>query len=118
MLWLFVALQAMAPFIHAHAGVMQVEHAGFMHLHQGAEGDVAWHGAASGEHGTEVAVAAGVPLRHTVAVAHMDQASIAAPTARRIDDSAQRLAHPRAPPAPRVALRAHARPPALAPPAR
>jgi len=63
MLWLFVALQAMAPFIHAHAGAVRVDHGGFMHLHQGMHGDVAYHAMAADEHGAEVAVEQGVRLR-------------------------------------------------------
>jgi len=38
MLWLLVALQAITPFIHAHAGAVQLKHASFMHLHPGAHG--------------------------------------------------------------------------------
>lgn len=117
MLWLFVALQAITPLIHAHAGAVQLDHTGFMHLHEGSEGDVAWHGAATEEHGTEFAVAAGVPLRPTLAAEQVDQPPIAAPTPYRVGDHTQHLSRPRAPPPLRIALPAHTRPHALAPPA-
>lgn len=63
MLWIFVALQAMTPFIHAHAGAVQLSHGGFMHVHQNVHGDAAYHAVASSEHGEEVTVAHGVPPR-------------------------------------------------------
>lgn len=63
MLWLFVALQAMAPFMHAHAGAVRVDHGGFLHLHQGIQGDVTYHAMAADEHGAEVAMEQGVRLR-------------------------------------------------------
>jgi len=64
MFWFFVALQAMTPFIHAHAGAVQLNHAGFLHMHQGVHSDAAWHVAAADEHGEEVEVAQGMPLRN------------------------------------------------------
>lgn len=63
MLWFFVALQAMAPFIHAHAGAVQLNHAGFLHVHQSTHSDAAWHVVSSDEHGAEVEVAQGMTLR-------------------------------------------------------
>jgi hypothetical protein len=63
MLSLFVAIQAMAPFIHAHAGAVRVEHGGFLHLHQGIQGDVTYHAMAADEHGAEVGMEQGVRLR-------------------------------------------------------
>jgi hypothetical protein len=63
MLWLFVALQAMTPFIHAHAGVVQVDHGGFLHLHQGMQGDVAYPVMAADDRGAEVEVEQGMRLR-------------------------------------------------------
>ena len=62
MLGFFVALQTMAPFIHAHAGAVQLNHAGFLHVHQGVHGDATSHVAAD-EHGAEVEVAQGMPVR-------------------------------------------------------
>ncbi|MBW8372065.1 MAG: hypothetical protein K0M66_14005 [Thiobacillus sp.] len=64
MLWFFVALQTMVPFIHAHAGAVQLNHAGFLHVHQGVHSDAAWHAVATDEHGAEVEVARGMPLRN------------------------------------------------------
>ena len=63
MLWLFVALQTMTPFIHAHAGAVQLNHGGLLHLYQGVHGDAACHAVAAHEHGVEVAVAQGMPVR-------------------------------------------------------
>ena len=65
MLWFFVALQAMTPFIHAHAGAVQLSHAGFLHVHQGVHSDAAYHVIAADEHGAEVEVAQGMPLRNS-----------------------------------------------------
>ncbi|MBU1395859.1 MAG: hypothetical protein KKE84_06920 [Gammaproteobacteria bacterium] len=64
MLWLFVALQAMTPLIHAHAGAVQLSHADFLHVHQGLHSDAAYHVIAADEHGAEVEVAKGMPLRN------------------------------------------------------
>lgn len=70
LLWIFIALQAMVPFIHAHAGAAHLNHTGFLHLHQDvAHADATWHVLEADEHGTEVEVSAGVPARngaHTV----------------------------------------------------
>lgn len=60
MLWLIIALQAMTPFVHAHAGPMQASHAG-------APGDVAYHLAENRGQGAEIEVAQGMPsLRQAV----------------------------------------------------
>jgi len=64
MLWLFVALQAMTPLIHAHAGAVQLSHADLPHVHQGVHSDAAYHVIAADEHGAEVEVAHGMPLRN------------------------------------------------------
>lgn len=63
MLWFFIALQAMGPFIHAHAGAVQLSHAGFLHVHQGVYADTAAFVLATTEHGEEVGVAQGVSHR-------------------------------------------------------
>ncbi|WP_148202986.1 hypothetical protein [Thiobacillus denitrificans] len=118
MLWLFIALQAIAPLIHAHAGTVRLDHAGFMHLHQGSAGDPAGHAAASDAQGAEFAVAAGVRLRPTLAAVDVDGPTMAAPTPPLVRDRSQASSGPRAPPAPPIALPAHTRPLALAPPAR
>ena len=65
MFWFFVALQAMTPFIHAHAGAVQLNHGGLLHVHQGPHADAAYHAIATHEHGAEVEVAQGVPARKT-----------------------------------------------------
>jgi len=67
MLWLVIALQAMTPFVHAHAGPMQASHAGGLHGHAGAPGDVAYHLVENREQGAEIEVAQGMPsLRQAV----------------------------------------------------
>lgn len=63
MLWLFVALQTMVPFIHAHAGDVQPSHGGFLHVHQGVYLDAACQTVAAHEHASEVDVSPGVPAR-------------------------------------------------------
>jgi hypothetical protein len=63
MLWFFVALQTMAPFVHAHAGAVQLTHPGFLHVHQGVQTDAAWHVTAADAHGAQTEVAQGMPLR-------------------------------------------------------
>lgn len=63
MLWFFVSLQTMSPFIHAHAGAVQIDHGGLLHMHQGEHVDAAYHAVATQEHGAEVAVAHGMPVR-------------------------------------------------------
>lgn len=63
MLWLFVALQAMTPFIHAHAGAVLLNHGGLPHLHQGEHSDASYHVVAAHEHGAEVAVEQGLQQR-------------------------------------------------------
>lgn len=68
MLWFVIALQAMAPFIHAHAGAVQLDHAGFLHGHPGVHGDAAWHAMAADEHGMETEVAQGMTMRNDMPV--------------------------------------------------
>lgn len=63
MFWFLVALQAMTPFIHAHAGAVQLKHVNFMHLHQGTHGDAPCHALAADEHGASFDAAQGRPLR-------------------------------------------------------
>jgi hypothetical protein len=63
MLWFLVALQAMTPFIHAHAGAVQLTHASFMHLHSGAQGVAANPALAADESDAPFEVAQGRPLR-------------------------------------------------------
>ena len=61
MLWFFIAPQAMMPFIHAHAGAVQLSHSGFLHVHQDMPTDTIWHASAGAAHGTEVGVSDGRP---------------------------------------------------------
>jgi hypothetical protein len=72
MLWFVIALQAMTPFIHAHAGAVQLNHSGLLHPHQGVHGDAAYHAVVNGEHGAEVAVAQGMPASRHAATAGAD----------------------------------------------
>lgn len=103
MLWFFVALQAIVPFIHAHAGAVQLNHSCFLHLHQGVHTDAAYHAVATADHGAEIDVAEGRPLRITA----LDVAGAALPTTS--------LALPRAVPTPRPDAGLPAPPPRSAP---
>ena len=115
MLGFFVALQTMAPFIHAHAGAVHLTHAGFLHVHQGVHGDAAWHVAAD-EYGAEVEVAPGMPLCHDIPVT----TAPSPPAARLLRPHADAAARPGAglpaPPPLDLALPEHTLPQALAPP--
>ncbi len=62
-LWLFVALQAMTPFIHAHADAAHADQGGILHLHQGLHIGVACDAEASDAHGVDVEVEQGVRVR-------------------------------------------------------
>lgn len=64
MLCLFVALQTMAPFIHAHAGAVQLSHGGVMHGHQNVHSDAACHTIVAHEHGADVVVILSRPMRN------------------------------------------------------
>jgi len=116
MLWFFVALQAMTPFVHAHAGTVQLNHAGFLHLHQGVHGDVAYHAFATDEHGAEVVVAQGMPLRVDGLGAANDASLAVTLPLPRIGAATPPGAGLPAPPPLHLALPAHTRPHALAPP--
>jgi hypothetical protein len=86
-LWFVIALQTLTPFIHAHAGVVQASHAGFLHVHQSVHGDATSHAVEQGELDAGVEVAQGMPLQHTaLAVANASSMrfttmSILSPTA-------------------------------------
>jgi len=121
MLWFVIALQAMAPFIHAHAGAVQpgsgyAGHGGFLHVHQKAPADVPYHAIAADEHGAEIAVAQGMRLRHAVP----DAVAAVQPAAPWQLLPAAAAASPRAglpaPPPLRLAPLPHTLPHALAPP--
>jgi hypothetical protein len=116
LLWLFVALQAMTPFIHAHAGVVQLKHASFLHLHPGVHGDTACHALVADEHGASFEVAQGLPLRLSPlgAAGNVQPAvTLSLPRAERIAQSGAGLP---APPKPQWAPPDHTHPHALAPP--
>ena len=115
MLWFFVALQTMAPFIHAHAGAVQLKHAGFLHVHQGAHTDASWHVMTADEHGAEVEVAQGMPLRNDTPVTAPPAPLVARLTPPRVEVAARPGTGLPAPPLHR-ALPDHTLPHALAPP--
>ncbi len=118
MLCCFIALQAMAPFIHAHAGAVQPNHTGFLHLHQAVPcANTAWHATAANDHGPEVTVATGLPLRHaTLGVPPQTPPAAVRMLPRTAATPCPGVDLP-APP-PRFAHADHTLPPALAPPAR
>lgn len=64
MFWLVIALQAMTPFVHAHAGAVQLSHAGVLHVNPSVHSDAAYHVVAADGHGAEIEVAQGMPLRN------------------------------------------------------
>ena len=116
MLWFFVALQTMTPFIHAHAGAVHLHHAGLLHMHQGAHGDASWHVMAADEHGAEVEVAQGMPLRNDTPLTAAVHEPLAAMTLARVDVTARPGAGLPAPPLQHLAPPDHILPHALAPP--
>jgi hypothetical protein len=116
MLWFFIALQAMMPFIHAHAGAVQLSHSGFLHVHQDMPADATWHASASDDHGAEVGVADGRPSPLLI----LDVAEAALPASRLTLPHIAPQAIPGAglpAPPPRFPPPDHTRPLALAPPA-
>lgn len=117
MLWFFVALQTMTPFIHAHAGAVQLNHGGLLHVHQGLHTDAVYHAIATHEHGAEVEVAQGVPARKTTLDASsVDLSILANPIALCLAASAQTRAVLPDPPLFHLTSPDHTRPLALAPP--
>ena len=117
MLWFVIALQALTPFVHAHAGAVQLNHTGWLHVHSGVPGDVTYHAIESGEQGEEVEVAQGMPLRHAALAAANADVPSPVPAVRPPTATAGRVgtvlsaAPPLHPPLPD-----HALPHALAPP--
>jgi hypothetical protein len=115
MLWFFVALQAMMPFIHAHAGAVQLNHSGFLHFHQAGQNDSVYHATATSEHAAEIDVEQGRPLRIEALV----PAEAAPPVAAQALPFIVAIQRPGAglpAPPPRFAAPAHTLPQALAPP--
>lgn len=116
MLGFFVALQTMAPFIHAHAGAVQLSHAGFLHVHQGVHSDATWHVMAADEHGVQVEVAQGMPLRNDTPATTSPAPPAASLPLPHADAAARPGAGLPAPPPLHLALPDHTLPHALAPP--
>jgi hypothetical protein len=118
MLWLVIALQAWAPFIHAHAGTAHFEHSDLLHVHQGVQGDAAYHAVSSDELGPEIVVEQGLRVRVRHAAVTVAAAPPAAPRPLPAEPVVARpsasLALPHHLPQPPD----HARPHALAPPLR
>lgn len=119
MLWFVIALQALTPFVHAHAGTVQLNHTGWLHVHPGVHGDVTYHATESGDQGEEVEVEGGMPLRHAALVAANADWASAVPAVRPPTAIAGRVGTvlPVAPPL-HPPLPDHALPHALAPPLR
>ena len=120
MLWIVIVLQTMTPFIHAHAGSVQISHASLnhahAHAHAGAHVESAYHPLAASEHGAEIEVAHGMPIRSDAHGASADVPSISPVTLLRIDTASpgRGLA---APPPLYLVPSDHSLPLALAPPA-
>lgn len=115
MLWFFVALQTMTPFIHAHAGAVQLNHGGPLHLHQGVHSDASYHAIAAHEHGEEVVVAQGLPQRTVAQRVAPDALYVFSPVLRQADILQPGAGLP-APPQLDLAPPDHTLPHALAPP--
>lgn len=65
LLWLFLVLQTLAPFIHAHAGATSLHLGGPLHFAPtAAEAGAVGEASAVRAQGTEVTVAAGLPWRN------------------------------------------------------
>jgi hypothetical protein len=121
MLWFFVALQAMTPFIHAHADTVQpgsgyAGHAGSLHVRQCAHGDAACHAIAADEHDAEIEVAQGMPLRNDTPGMVVEVPLAASLTLPPADVTERPGAGLPAPPPLHLALPDHTLPHALAPP--
>jgi len=115
MLWFFVAVQAMTPFIHAHAGAVQLCHTGFLHVYPSVHGDAAYHALAADENGAEIRVAQGMSLRiGTLGAAAA--APLAVPLVLPGADKTERPGAGLPPPSLHLAPLDHTHPHALAPP--
>lgn len=116
MFWFVIALQAMTPFIHAHAGAVQLSHADLLHVHQGAHRDAAYHAAVNGEHGAEVAVAQGLRARHVETTGAVADAPLVTPAIPPAAPASGVRAILPVPPPFHLSSPDHIRPHALAPP--
>lgn len=115
MLWSVIVLQTMTPFIHAHAGAVQISHASLIHAHIGAHAESAYHALAASEHGAEIEVAHGMPSRFDAHGASAGAPSVSPVTLTRIDTSSPVTGLP-APPSLYLVSADHTLPLALAPP--
>ena len=88
MLWIVIVLQTMTPFIHAHAGSVQINHASLSHAQTGAHADSVYHALAASERGAEIEVAHGMPICSDAHGASVDVPSISPATLRRINTTA------------------------------
>lgn len=113
----FALLQAMAPFIHAHAGATQFTHHGLLHLHEGVASDAAGHVVASDDLGGEIEVAKGVSSRLRPLQAELPDSApaVPAPPVAVVAPVSSGERPPCVLPSPPVPP--HFTPPALAPPA-
>lgn len=115
MLWSVIVLQTMTPFIHAHAGSVQISHASLSHAQTGAHADAAYHALAVSEHGAEIEVALGMPIRSDAHGVSAAVPSISPITLLRINTSSPGTGLP-APPPLYLVPSSHTLPFALAPP--
>ena len=118
MLWIVIVLQTITPFIHAHAGSVQISHASLnhAHAHAGAHAESAYHALAASEHGAEIEVAHGMPIRSAAHGASAAVPSISPVALLRIDTSSPGRGLP-PPPLLYLVPSDHSLPLALAPPA-
>ena len=116
MLWFVIALQAMTPFIHAHAGAVQLSHTDLPHVHQGVHSDAAYHAVVNGEHGAEVEVAQGLPARHAETAGAVADAPLVTPDTPPAATAGGLSAALPIPPPFHLSPPDHIRPHALAPP--
>lgn len=116
MFWFVFALQAVTPFIHAHAGTAQIDHAGFMHLHQPVSAGADRPAFAGVADGAGVEVAQGLRLRTDTRDTE-NVATVVLPVLLSGPGCAtQPVAGLPAPPLPQWIPPDHAHPPVLAPP--
>lgn len=116
LLWLFVALQAMTPFIHAHADGLQFGRTGFFHLYQDLLGEADSPALAADPHGVEVGVAQGMQHRIGALDAASHPQAALAPWQAHAEPASRPGAGLPAPPQLQRVPPDHTRPLALAPP--
>jgi hypothetical protein len=116
LIWSFVALQAMTPFIHAHADGMSFSHTGFLHVYEDLPGEVTSPELAADQHGMAVEVAHGMPPRIGAAVTANETRSALVQWPTLADQALRPGSGLTAPPRLQRVPPAHVRPFALAPP--